>query len=67
MGYEDLVKKVRKIRSARVDAIAASQNKPTRQARPKKDPKEKLIDSMTDDQKAELIKMLEAQNESKTG
>ena len=59
MPYEDLVKKVERIRDARVDARAASENKKTRQNRPKKPAVNKLIDTMTDKEKAALIAILE--------
>lgn len=61
MPYEDLIKKVERIRDARVDARAASENKKTRQNRPKKPAVNKLIDTMTDDEKAKLIALLENQ------
>ena len=47
MPYEDLLKKVRNIREARVDAKAASENKATRKARPKKAAVDKLVDKMS--------------------
>ena len=59
MPYEDLLKKVKGIRDARVDALAASKNKPTRQARPKKPEVDKLVDKMTPEERVKLIALLE--------
>ena len=58
MPYEDLLKKVRNIREARVDAKAASQNKAVRKARPKKAAVDKLVDKMSEEEKAKLIALL---------
>lgn len=60
MSYKDLLQKVRNIREARVDAKAASENKATRKARPKKAAVDKIVDKMTEDEKAKLIALLEA-------
>ena len=59
MPYEDLLKKVDNIRKARVDARAASQNKATKKAKPKKAAVDKLVDKMTEDERAKLIALLE--------
>ena len=59
MPYEDLLKKVKRIRDARTDARAAAENKPVRQARPKKPAVNKLVDKMTDEEKMKLIALLE--------
>jgi len=61
MPYEDLLKKVQRIREARVDAKAASENKATRKARPKKAAVDKLVDKMTEDERAKLIALLEGE------
>ena len=58
MPYEDLLKKIRGIREARVDALAASASKPTRKARPKKAAVDKLVDKMSEEEKAKLIALL---------
>lgn len=59
MPYEDLLKKVRNIREARVDARAAAANKPTRKNKPKKAAVDKIVDKMTAEEKAKLIALLE--------
>ncbi len=61
MPYEDLLKKVRDIREARVDARAAAKNKPTKKTKPKKAAVDKIVDKMTADEKAKLIALLEDQ------
>lgn len=61
MPYEDLLKKVRNIREARVDARAASQNKVTRKSRPKKAAVNKIVDKMSEEEKAKLLALLEGQ------
>lgn len=58
MPYEDLIKKVKNIREARVDARAASQDKVARKAKPKKATVDKLVDKMTEEEKAKLIALL---------
>ena len=63
MPYEDLLKKVRNIREARVDAKAASENKTTRKAKPKKAAVDKIIDKMSEEERAKLIALLEGENE----
>ena len=59
MPYEDLLKKVQRIREARVDAKAASENKATRKTKPKKAAVDKLVDKMTEDERTKLIALLE--------
>jgi len=59
MSYDDLLKKVQSIREAKVDAKAASEGRKTRKARPKKAVIDKLVDKMSDEEKAKLIAMLE--------
>jgi len=60
MPYEDLLKKVKGIREARVDARNAAKNKPAKKAKAKKPAVSKLVDKMSDDEKAKLIALLEA-------
>ncbi len=59
MSYEDLLKKVLSIREARVDAKAASEGKKTRLSRPKKSTMDKLVDKMSEEERAKLIALLE--------
>lgn len=59
MPYEDLLKKVLAIREARVDAKAASEGRKARKARPKKSTMDKLVDKMSEEERAKLIAMLE--------
>ncbi len=59
MPYEDLIKKIERVREARVDAKAASENRRTRKARPKKTEVDKLLNKMSDEEKAKLIALLE--------
>ncbi len=61
MPYEDLLKKVQRIREARVDAKAASEGRKTRKARPKKSTMDKLVDKMSEEERAKLIAMLEGE------
>lgn len=59
MPYEDLLKKVQTIRDARIDARAAGKDKATKKTKPKKNKMDKLVDNMTDEEKAKLIALLE--------
>ena len=60
MSYEDLMKRVKNIRDARVDARAAADNKTVRKARPKKKEVDKIVDKMSEEERAKLIALLEA-------
>ena len=65
MSYEQLLKRIEKIRDARVDAVAASEEKPVRKARPKKTDKDKvkkLADQMSPEERERLIALLEKQS-----
>ena len=63
MDHDALLRKIKRIRNARVDAKAAAENKPTRKARPKADPMKKLLAGMSDEDKAKLIAQLESKND----
>lgn len=65
MPYEDLLKKIQSIRDARVDARAASEGKKTKRAKPKKAAVDKIVDKMTEDERAKLITLLEGEDENK--
>lgn len=60
MDHENLMGKIRRIRKARVDAMSAVANKPTRQARPKKDPLETLLKNMSPEEREAFIKLMQA-------
>lgn len=64
MSYEDLMKKINRVRNARVDARAAAANKPTRQSRPKADKTKKLVKDLSPEEKAQIIALLESKDES---
>lgn len=64
MPYEDLIKKIKGIRDARVDARAAAENKTVRKNKPKKAAVDKLIDKMSDEERTKLILLLGGKDES---
>ena len=61
MPYEDLIKKIKGIREARVDVRAASTEKKIKLTKPKKASVDKLVDKMNEDEKAKLIALLEGE------
>ena len=58
MSYEDLLKKVERIRAARVDARSAAASKPVRKSREKKSSLEKLFSKMSPDEKKKFMEAL---------